>query len=134
MSFQWVSGTLPAPYPQGAYAALKLLHTIADFYGMDRHKDHPDVAPREIEFLGDVELGVSVEFGRTELTIKQILEMNRGAVYELNRLTDEPLCIRVNGTLVARGEIVVVNDSYGIRVTEVVEPEAVNTLLSNKDS
>ena len=83
---------------------------------------------RDIDFLKDVTLEVRVEFGRCSLTLKEMLRLKKGKVLELDRMIDQPLEIRVNGNLVARGEAVVVNDSYGIRVTEIVSPEEVSLL------
>ncbi|RMG43377.1 MAG: flagellar motor switch protein FliN [Candidatus Dadabacteria bacterium] len=82
-----------------------------------------------LEFLNDVPLGISVEFGRNELNIRRLLQLDRGSVIELEKLANEPLDIRVNGKLIARGEIVVVNDKYGIRVTQIMDPEGLDGLM-----
>lgn len=78
-----------------------------------------------VESLSDVDLEVSVEFGRTELCIKEILNWRPGRVVQLARGVDEPLELRVNGRLTGKGEIVVVNEKYGIRVTSVVDPDTI---------
>jgi len=84
-------------------------------------KDQKD--PLGLEFFYDVTLRVTVEFARTQLSIRQLLLLQKGNVVELNKLAGEPLDIRLNGRLVARGEAVIVNDRFGVRVTEVVSPE-----------
>ncbi len=75
-----------------------------------------------IDLLLDVSLQVTAELGRTELDIREILALGPGSVIELERLAGEPVDILVNGTLIARGEVVVVDEKFGVRVTEVVPP------------
>ena len=76
---------------------------------------------RELSFLHDVSLTLSVEIGRTRMSIQDLLKLGSGSVLELQKLTGEPLDVYANGKLVARGEAVVVNDNFGIRITEVVD-------------
>jgi len=80
-----------------------------------------------LEFIHDVRLRVTVEFGRTNMTIKDIMGLSTGSVIELNKISGEPLDVRLNAKLVARGEAVIVNDCFGIRVTEIVSPEDFET-------
>jgi len=68
----------------------------------------------------DVPVILSMEIGRTKISIRNLLQLNQGSVVELDRLAGEPLDVLVNGTLIAHGEVVVVNDKYGIRLTDVV--------------
>jgi flagellar motor switch protein FliN/FliY len=63
---------------------------------------------------------VSLEIGRTRISIRNLLQLNQGSVVELDRLAGEPLDVLVNGTLIAHGEVVVVNEKYGIRLTDVI--------------
>jgi flagellar motor switch protein FliN len=77
---------------------------------------------KNLEFLLDLPLQLSVEVGRTEILIKELLEMQEGSVVELNKLAGEPLDVYVNSRLVARGEAVLVNEKFGIRLTDVVSP------------
>jgi len=65
---------------------------------------------------------MSVEIGRTKITINNLLKLNQGSVVELDRLAGEPMDVLVNGTLIAHGEVVVVNEKFGIRLTDVVTP------------
>ena len=71
----------------------------------------------------DVPITLSLEVGRTQLSVGDLLRLSQGSVVELNRPASEPLDVMVNGTLVARGEIVMINDSFGIRLMEVIKPE-----------
>jgi flagellar motor switch protein FliN len=68
----------------------------------------------------DIPVTISMEIGRTKINIRNLLQLNQGSVVELDRLAGEPLDVMVNGTLIAHGEVVVVNDKYGIRLTDVV--------------
>jgi len=75
---------------------------------------------RKLDLLLDVPLEVSVELGRSRLSIQNLLALGPGSVVELDKLAGDPLDILVNGRLVARGEAVVVNDKFGVRITDIV--------------
>jgi flagellar motor switch protein FliN len=79
-------------------------------------------APRDLEMIMDIPVKLTVELGRTKLTIKQLLELAQGSVVELDGLAGEPMDILINGYLIAQGEVVVVDDKYGIRITEIITP------------
>ncbi|MDR1871613.1 MAG: flagellar motor switch protein FliN [Deltaproteobacteria bacterium] len=81
-----------------------------------------DGAARPLDFILDIPLEISVELGRTRMIINDLLQLGQGSVIELSKLAGEPLEIFVNGKLVARGEVVVVNDKFGVRVTDIVSP------------
>jgi len=76
-----------------------------------------------IDLLLDVNLPITVELGRTEIEVKEILAFGPGSIIELDKLANEPVDLLVNGVLVARGEVVVVDDNFGIRLTALVSPE-----------
>ena len=76
-----------------------------------------------LDMILDVNVTVSIEVGRARMSISDLLKLSQGAIIELDRMAGEPLDVLVNGTLVARGEIVVVKDKFGIMLTEVVSPE-----------
>jgi flagellar motor switch protein FliN/FliY len=76
-----------------------------------------------INLLLDVPLPVSVELGRTTMTIRDILDLGTGSVVEVNRVAGEPVDILVNGRLVARGEVVVIDENFGVRILDMVSPE-----------
>ncbi|WP_369838008.1 flagellar motor switch protein FliN [Donghicola sp. XS_ASV15] len=73
--------------------------------------------------LANVKVKMTVEVGRTEITIQDLLRLNEGSVIELDRMAGDPLDILVNGTIIARGEVVVVGERFGIRFGEIVDPE-----------
>ena len=75
-----------------------------------------------LEVILDVPVTLSMEVGRTRIPIRNLLQLNQGSVVELERAAGEPLAVFVNGTLVAHGEVVVVNERFGIRLTDVISP------------
>ena len=75
-----------------------------------------------LEVILDVAVTLSMEVGRTRIPIRNLLQLNQGSVVELDRAAGEPLDVYVNGTLIAHGEVVVVNEKFGIRLTDVVSP------------
>ena len=81
-----------------------------------------DEYPHNLEFILDIPLQVSVELGRTKMLVNELLKLGQGSVIELTKLAGESLEILVNQKAIARGEVVVVNDKYGIRLTEVISP------------
>jgi len=97
--------------------------------------DKPDVPDngldrKNLDFILDIPLQVTVELGRTKLLVKDVLQLNQGAVVELTKLAGEPLDIFVNSKLVARGEAVVVNEKFGVRLVDIVSPnERVEKIL-----
>lgn len=79
--------------------------------------DNPD-----LDVILDIPVSISMEVGSTSITIRNLLQLNQGSVIELDRLAGEPLDVLVNGTLIAHGEVVVVNEKFGIRMTDVISP------------
>ncbi|MCB0317704.1 MAG: flagellar motor switch protein FliN [Bdellovibrionales bacterium] len=82
-----------------------------------------EAANNSLNFVSDIELNIGVELGRTEIQIEKVLNLKKGNVLEVNKLSGEPLDVRSNGRLVARGEAVIVNEKFGIRITQIVSPE-----------
>ena len=80
--------------------------------------DHNEAV--NLESILDIPISLSVEIGQTRISIRNLLQLNQGSVVELDRLAGEPLDVMVNNTLVAHGEVVVVNEKYGIRLTDVI--------------
>lgn len=78
--------------------------------------------PQNIGLILDVPLDVTVELGKTRKTIKEILELNQGAIIQLDKLAGEPVDLMVNGKLIAKGEVVVIDENYGIRITAIISP------------
>lgn len=81
-------------------------------------------SPRDVnmDVILDVSVVLSMEVGRTRIPIRNLLQLNQGSVVELDRAAGEPLDVFVNGTLIAHGEVVVVNEKFGIRLTDVISP------------
>ena len=75
-----------------------------------------------LDVILDIPVSISMEVGSTEISIRNLLQLNQGSVVELDRLAGEPLDVLVNGTLIAHGEVVVVNEKFGIRLTDVISP------------
>ncbi len=80
-------------------------------------------APRNIDLLMDVDLPVAIELGRTKMAIQEILSLGPGSVVELNKLAGEPVDLLVNSKVVAKGEVVVIDENFGLRITQLVTPE-----------
>ena len=83
------------------------------------------IGPEKLKILESIEVALSIEVGRTEMTIKDLLLLNEGSVVELDRLAGEPLDILVNGAIIAKGEVVMVGERYGVRFTDIVDPEEI---------
>lgn len=102
---------------------------------------HEDVRPaqfaqesmrsRALEFLRDVPLEITVELGRCRMSVGELFNLGPSSIVELAKASDEPLDVRANGVLIARGEAVVVNDRFGVRLTAIVEPETLMGSLEN---
>lgn len=80
-------------------------------------------ANKNLEILMDIKLQLTVELGRTELPIKKVLELTRGSIIELEKVAGEPVELYANGKLVAHGEVVVIEDNFGLRITSITDPE-----------
>ncbi|WP_415890228.1 flagellar motor switch protein FliN [Neptuniibacter sp. SY11_33] len=81
------------------------------------------VTDPKLDVILDIPVTLSMEVGQTDIPISNLLQLNQGSVIELDRVAGEPLDVMVNGTLIAHGEVVVVNDRYGIRLTDVISPQ-----------
>ena len=81
-----------------------------------------DKADVSLDMILDVPVTLAMEVGRTRISIRNLLQLNQGSVVELDRAAGEPLDVFVNGTLVAHGEVVVINEKFGIRLTDVISP------------
>jgi flagellar motor switch protein FliN/FliY len=89
----------------------------------DHDNSNPDLGSSNLKLLENIEVQLTVEVGGTKISIGDLLKLNDGSVVELERLAGEHLDILVNGTLLAKGEIVLVGDRLGVRLTEIVSPE-----------
>ncbi|RJQ13397.1 MAG: flagellar motor switch protein FliN [Nitrospiraceae bacterium] len=77
---------------------------------------------RDIEFLLDIPVELTVQLGKTKMLIKELLQLGQGSVVELEKLAGEPMEIMANSRLIARGEVVVVNEKFGVRLTDIISP------------
>ncbi|OGR11435.1 MAG: flagellar motor switch protein FliN [Desulfobacterales bacterium RIFOXYA12_FULL_46_15] len=86
---------------------------------------------RELDFILDIPLELSVELGKAKLLVNDLLQLGQGSIIELNKLAGEPLEVYINRKLIARGEVVVVNEKFGVRLTDVITPiDRVKSLAS----
>ena len=81
-----------------------------------------DQGERELDFILDIPLELSVELGKTKMLVNDLLQLGQGSIIELNKLAGEPLEVYINRKLIARGEVVVVNEKFGVRLTDVITP------------
>ena len=97
-----------------------------DTEGSDQNNDttssYEDPGYKDLDFILDIPLELSVELGRARMLVNDLLQLGQGSVVELNKLAGEPLEILINNRLVARGEAVVINEKFGIRLTDIVSP------------
>ncbi|HAT41333.1 MAG TPA: flagellar motor switch protein FliN [Rheinheimera sp.] len=97
-----------------------------DVQAVELEELHEEKAPitaderRKLDTILDIPVTISMEVGRAKISIRNLLQLNQGSVVELERVAGEPLDVLVNGTLIAHGEVVVVNDKFGIRLTDVI--------------
>jgi len=84
--------------------------------------DSAPMSDVNLDVVLDIPVNLSMEIGRTRISIRNLLQLNQGSVVELERLAGEPMDVLVNGTLIARGEVVVVNEKFGIRLTDIISP------------
>jgi flagellar motor switch protein FliN/FliY len=96
--------------------------TFANFSSSTAGAGNPGGAGNDINMILDIPVQLTVELGRTRIPIKHILQLAQGSVVELEALAGEPMDVLVNGYLIAQGEVVVVNDKFGIRLTDIVTP------------
>jgi len=104
-----------------ALASQQQAAPAAVFQDFSNRGPRPDT-PNDIDFILDIPVQLTVELGRTKIAIKNLLQLAQGSVVELDGLAGEPMDVLVNGCLIAQGEVVVVNDKFGIRLTDIITP------------
>ena len=116
--------TTEATNPAAAAAASngKAEYTRANFQNLKNEVAGGSGGDLNLDVLLDVAVTISMEVGRARLPIRNLLQLNQGSVVELERAAGEPLDVYANGTLIAHGEVVVVNEKFGVRLTDVVSP------------
>lgn len=119
------ASTEPAAAPAPAAPALPqpAINLFQDFAGtpMDMSAGG-DAAAQNLDMILDIPVNMTVELGRTKIAIRNLLQLAQGSVVELDGLAGEPMDVLVNGCLIAQGEVVVVNDRFGIRLTDIITP------------
>ena len=110
--------TAPAPMP----AAEKVESTANVFQPLRGEGLGVDVPKADIDMILDIPVQLTAELGRTRITIKNLLQLAQGSIVELDGLAGEPMDVLINGYLIAQGEVVVVNEKFGIRLTDIITP------------
>lgn len=110
----------PAPHKTAAAGSAEL----AEFASFDKSKQltRPTLKPNSINVILDIPVRLTVELGRTSITVRDLLKIAQGSVIELDGLAGEPMDALINECLIAQGEVVVVNDKFGIRLTDITNP------------
>jgi len=92
----------------------------AHFQGLQEDTSSKSIGETGMEMILDIPVTIAVEIGRSKISIRNLLKLNQGSIVELDRLAGEPMDLIVNGTLIAHGEVVVVNEKFGVRLTDVI--------------
>ncbi|WP_347911194.1 flagellar motor switch protein FliN [Pseudomonas grandcourensis] len=95
---------------------------MEEFGSVPKNNEPVTLDGPNLDVILDIPVSISMEVGSTDINIRNLLQLNQGSVIELDRLAGEPLDVLVNGTLIAHGEVVVVNEKFGIRLTDVISP------------
>ena len=122
--FNFNTGTIPSKFKytgqrEDKEAMSETANTPASVNGQ---ATNTPAGQQNLNVIQDIKVTLSMELGRTTLSLRELLALNQGSVIELNRLVDEHMDVLVNGTLIAHGEVVVIDDKFGIRLTDVVSP------------
>ena len=110
---EWADAMNEQAEAEAQTAAMDNLHEDSASSGVNNER---------LDVILDIPVSLSMEVGRTQIPIRNLLQLTQGSVVELDRLAGEPLDVMVNGTMIAHGEVVVVNEKYGIRLTDVMSP------------
>lgn len=102
------------------------------FQELTSHQDQGGIQNPDMDFLLNIPVQLTVELGRTKITMKHLMQLTQGSVVELNGLAGEPLDVLINGCQIAQGEVVVVNDKFGIRLTDITSPSDRITKLNRQ--
>ena len=118
---EWASALEEQDVPEEETVAAPAAES-AQFQELHEESLGVDSGEVKLDAILDVPVTISMEIGRTHINIRNLLQLNQGSVVELDRLAGEPMDVLVNGTLVAQGEVVVVNEKFGIRLTDIISP------------
>jgi len=118
---EWAAALAEAEEAEAGGGGSGLDAEVAELDELSEEKS--EISPeekRKLDTILDIPVTISMEVGRSKINIRNLLQLNQGSVVELDRVAGEPLDVLVNGTLIAHGEVVVVNDKFGIRLTDVI--------------
>ncbi|MBV1775756.1 flagellar motor switch protein FliN [Burkholderiaceae bacterium DAT-1] len=115
------ASAMPAEETSNVAASQPAISAADIFQKFDASNAVP-AQPTSIDMILDIPVSLTVELGRTKIAIRSLLQLAQGSVVELDGLAGEPMDVLVNGTLIAQGEVVVVNDKFGIRLTDIITP------------
>ncbi|MBT9516489.1 MAG: flagellar motor switch protein FliN [Methyloversatilis sp.] len=124
----WAAAMAEQTTADEALAALDADHATVEaqpaniFQQFGESANKPAEGLRDFEMILDIPVQLTVELGRTKISIRNLLQLGHGSVVELDGMAGEPMDVLVNGTLIAQGEVVVVNDKFGIRLTDIITP------------
>ncbi|AEG72094.1 MULTISPECIES: flagellar motor switch protein FliN [Ralstonia solanacearum species complex] len=121
MALEAAQRAAAAPAPAPAAAPADDIHSVFKPLVVDDKKPAP-TQRNDIDMILDIPVQLTVELGRTKVPIKNLLQLAQGSVVELDALAGEPMDVLVNGYLIAQGEVVVVNEKFGIRLTDIITP------------
>ena len=121
MADDWAAALAEQSQAAGAAQAVRKADEVFESFDAHAAAGAPSY-PNDIDIIMDIPVTLTVELGRTRIPIKQILQLAQGSVVELEGLAGEPMDVLVNGCLIAQGEVVVVNDKFGIRLTDIITP------------
>jgi flagellar motor switch protein FliN/FliY len=119
----WAAAMAEQAESEEAEAAEEEVDSDVHVAELDELSEEKPITPAEkkkLDTILDIPVTISMEVGRSQISIRNLLQLNQGSVVELDRVAGEPLDVLVNGTLIAHGEVVVVNDKFGIRLTDVI--------------
>ncbi len=121
---EWAAAMEEAGTPMESDAETDTAETKAESVTLDKLEDtaKPSDEDVNLDVILDIPVTISMEIGHTKINIRNLLQLNQGSVVELDRMAGEPLDVMVNGTLIAHGEVVVVNEKFGIRLTDIISP------------
>ena len=122
MAAEWAAALAESKTPEPASSALQAESVAPASFTHFAPTDGLGGAGNDLNMILDIPVQLTVELGRTRIPIKHILQLAQGSVVELDALAGEPMDVLVNGFLIAQGEVVVVNDKFGIRLTDIVTP------------
>ena len=118
---EWAAAMAEAESLEGQAGSDDIQTAPLESFDASHSQANNGIAP-DLDVILDIPVTISMEVGNTAIPIRNLLQLNQGSVIELDRLAGEPLDVLINGTLIAHGEVVMVNDKFGIRLTDVVSP------------